>query len=124
MSLRDRHSLVMVTPTTTGADDDWGQPVLGVPTTTSMRGLLYPLEARTAAREESQPDQAGVMAADHAIVIEPTTVPNAAWFRMDPDDGVRYEVVGIQSYPFGSRPLMQVMTRRVIASSLPEATGS
>jgi hypothetical protein len=121
MSMRDRHALVMVTPTTTGELDDWGQPIPGEPVETSLRGLVYPLEARSASREEPHPAEAGVMAADHAIVIEPREVTTSAWFRFDPDDGVRYDVVGLQSYPFGSRPLLQVMARRVIPSTLPVA---
>lgn len=120
MSMRDRHALVMVTPTTSGENDDWGQPIPGEPTETAVRGLVYPLEARGASREAPQPDEAGVMSADHAVVIEPREVPNSAWFRFDPDDGTRYEVMGQQSYPFGSRPLLQVLTRRVIPAVLGE----
>lgn len=124
MPLADRlvHRLVIVEPTTTGSLDDYGQPVPGEPEETSLRGFLYPLEQRSAAREERQPDQAGAIAADHAIIILPREVPNAAHFRFDPDDGVRYEVVGVQPHLYGSSPLVQVLTRRIIPSAMPVAS--
>jgi hypothetical protein len=117
MPLTDRmiHSLAIVTPTDAGTLDERGQPVEGEPRVEVAQGFVWPKTAR----ELAQANQAGAQIADHSVVFPYRAVDPAAYIRPEPDDGVRYEVVGVEQHNYGSTPLVLVHARRVVASTLP-----
>lgn len=116
-SARLVHSLAIVTPTRDVDDlvDDYGQPVPGEPTVTVVRGLVQP----KAAREVALLSQAGPVVADHRIFLARSADPTgAAYIRFEPDDGDRYEIVGVQTFDFGRTPHHEVDARRVVSAEL------
>lgn len=108
------HSLVIVTPTA-GADDDYGHPATGTPTTEAVPGLVQP---RTA-RELALLSQAGPPLTDHVIFLGPRQLSSASYIA-DADaagdplaGGRRFEIVGIRSFDFGSSPHLEVDVKLV-----------
>jgi hypothetical protein len=95
------HSLAIVTPTTSGTLDDYGQPVAGEPTVELVSGLIQP-SLRRRGEEILLSSQAGAELADHVVFLAIRDLSNAAYIRFDPDDGDRYQVVGIRRYEFGT----------------------
>lgn len=122
MPISDRfvHSLAIVTPTTDGTLDDYGQPVADDPVVTLVAGLVQPKSAR----EIAQTNQAGAQLADHTIFLAYQTLPGAAYIRFEPDDGDRYEVSGVRQYNFGRDPHLEVDCRRIVSASLAVGSGS
>ena len=112
MPLTDKlvHSLAIVAPTDSGDVDDYGQPVAGTPTTTTLQGFLFPRRAE----EREQANEAGAMVADHDVIFVERTIPDAGYIRFHPDDGDRYEIQGHEPYSFGMDRLVVVHTRRVV----------
>ena len=116
MPLQDKliHKLAIVTPSTTGAVDDYGQPVAGDPTTALVDGFLYPKKAQEVALSH----QAGAELGDHNVIVKPQTVSSAAFIRFNPDDGVRYEIKGQQPHDFGNDPLLLIHVQRITSEVL------
>lgn len=116
MPIADRliHSLTIVTPSTTGGVDEYGQPVAGDPTTVDVAGLIQPKTAR----EIALVSQAGAQVSDHTVFLQPQTLSNAAYIRYATDDGDRYEIVGIRYFNFGQDPHLEVDCRRVRSEAL------
>lgn len=86
------HSLV-IERVTNGTADDYNMPAqtwaaLGEP----VRGLVQPRNAR----ELAQLSQGGPVASDHVIYLLPTDVREADRVRFDPDDGRRYQIMGVR----------------------------
>jgi len=120
MPITDRlvHSLAIVTPTDDVGDDpdEYGQPVPGIPTTILASGLIQPKTAR----EVALISQAGAQVSDHTVFLpEGTAVQSASYVRFQPDDGDRYEVVGIRDFAYGTtNDHLEVDCRRVRSESL------
>ena len=95
-----RHALVIERPFVTldgGGDpvlDDYGQPVREFEVLADVRGLVQPMSNR-GAREVALISQAGAAISDHTIFLSPTDLTTADRIRHEPDDGRRYEVIGI-----------------------------
>lgn len=116
MSFRSRlvHALAIVTPSTTGSTDAYGQPVAGDPVTVTVSGLIQPKRAN----EVAQTNQAGAIVADHVVFLEPQTLAGSAYIRFDPDDGDRYEIVGVRGFDFGRSPHLEVDVKRIVSETL------
>src|SRR5512144_2422479 len=116
MPIGDRliHSLTIVTPSTTGAVDEYGQPVAGDPTTVNVPGLIQPKTAR----EIALISQAGAQLSDHVVFLQPQALSNAAYIRTNPDDGDRFEIVGIRYFNFGRDPHLEVDCKRLRSDAL------
>jgi hypothetical protein len=108
------HDLAIVTPTDSGTLDGYGHPVAGDPVVTLVVGLIQPKSAR----EIALTSQAGAMLSDHVVFLLPQTLSNAAYIRYEPDDGDRYEIVGIRTFDFGRDPHLEVDAKRVLSPSL------
>ena len=107
------HSLAIVTPTTTGALDDYGQPVLSDPVVRLVAGLVQPIFR---GREVEQTQQAGAELTTHRIYLLPQSLTGDAYIRFEPDDGDRYQIVNIKSFEFGRSPHLEVECQRVESS--------
>lgn len=117
MPITDRlvHSLVIVTPTTTGSLDDYGHPVAGEPVTASVSGLVQPRSVR----EIALASQSGAEIGDHVVFLSLGDYTNAAYIRFDPDDGVRYDILGIRRFEYGTvNDHLEVDCRRVVSEAL------
>jgi len=116
MPIGDRlvHSLAIVTPSTDGTLDEYGQPVAGVPVTVTVSGLIQPKRAS----EVAQTNQAGAIVADHVVFLEPRTLAGAAYIRFEPTDGDRYEIVGVRGFDFGRDPHLEVDCKRIVSETL------
>lgn len=115
------HSLALVTPTSSGSLDDYGQPVPGDPVTVLLPGLIQPLTAR----EVAQINQAGAEVYDHRVYLRLRADPApGAYIRFEPDDGDRYEVVGTSRYNFGNIQHLEVHVQRVVSPALAVESGS
>ncbi|HEU4571461.1 MAG TPA: hypothetical protein VFR93_02155 [Candidatus Limnocylindrales bacterium] len=123
MALRDRlvHSLAIVTPTTDGTNDEYGQPVEADPVVDLVSGVIQPYTARRTGETPSTIN-AGAELSDHVVFMERRSVSNAAYIRYEPDDGDRYEIVGVRDYNFGRSPHLEIDVRRVKGTAL--AVGS
>jgi hypothetical protein len=105
------------------ARDDHGQPVAQEPTRSLVNGLVQPRSARNA-REVPQTHQAGAMVSDHVIFLELVDLIGADAIEHEPDDGRRYEVIGIRRYDFGRSPHLEVDARMVRGDARLVETGS
>lgn len=119
MAFADRlvHALAIVTPTTDGTDDDYGQPTEADPVIDVVVGLVQPVTQRRPGETPSSIN-AGAQLSDHTIYLAPRTLSAAAFIRYEPDDGDRYEIVGIRDYNFGREPHLEVDCRRVRGTAL------
>lgn len=110
------HSLAIVTPTDdVGEDTDiYGHPVAGIPTTVLTRGLIQPKSTR----EVAQISQGGPALSDHTIFLLPQALSTLAYIRYQPDDGDRYQVVGVRYFNFGRSPHLEVDAKRVVSPAL------
>lgn len=110
------HSLAIVTPTADvlGEVDDYGQPIPGEPTVTTVKGLVQPLTAR----EVAQANQAGAEIATHRVFLLRQTLSPAAFIRFDPDEGDRYEITGIRDFRSGQSPHLEVEVKRIVSDAL------
>jgi hypothetical protein len=110
------HDLAIVTPTDdVGEDvDEYGQPVPGVATTVLTPGLIQPKTAR----EVAQISQGGPALSDHTIFLQPQAVSTLAYIRYEPDDGDRYQVVGVRYFNFGRTPHLEVDAKRILSPAL------
>jgi hypothetical protein len=116
------HPLVIVrTPLLDDADDrdEHGNPVPGTPTLTSVRGLVQPRSVR----EVPSISQAGTVVADYVIFLPILDLIEADAIEHDPDDGRRYEIIGIRRYEFGRSPHLEVDVR-MVRSEIREPVGS
>lgn len=115
------HDLALVTPTSDGTYDDYGQPVAGDPIVVLLAGLVQPIGGR----ERPQVNQAGPEMWDHRIFLGLRADPApGAYLRFEPDDGVRYEVVGTDRFDFGNLPHLEVRCRRIASQSRDVVSGS
>jgi hypothetical protein len=122
MAFSDRlvHALAIVTPrdAVSGAVDDYGHPVAGTPDIDLVSGLIQPRTARRT-REVALTNQGGAAIGDHTVFLElDAPVSTTSYVRFDPDDGDRYEVVGIRRYDFGREPHLEVDSRRIVSDAL------
>jgi len=110
------HTLAIVTPTDdVDLDvDEYGQPVPGIPTTVLVRGLIQPKSTR----EVALISQGGPALSDHTIFLLPRVVSTAAYIRYEPDDGDRYQIVGVRYFNFGRSPHLEVDAKRVVSPAL------
>lgn len=106
------HSLAIVTPTTTGAVGEYGQPVPSDPTVRLVAGLVQPLRQR----ELLSTVQAGAEIATHRVFLLPQVLTADAYIRFEPDDGDRYQITGIANYEFGRSPHLEVDCQRIISA--------
>lgn len=113
------HDLAIVTPTheVSGDLDDYGQPIAGEPDVDLVSGLVQPATARRN-REVALTSQAGALVADYVVFLQRRDLSNAAYIRFHPDNGDRYEIVGIRDYNFGRSPHLEVDCRRVTSEAL------
>lgn len=113
------HDLAIVTPqdSVSGDVDDYGQPVAGEPDVDLVSGLVQPASARRN-REVALTSQGGAAIADYVVFLERRTLSNAAYIRFHPDDGDRYEIIGVRDYNFGRSPHLEVDCRRVRSEAL------
>lgn len=114
------HPLAIVTPSSTGAEDAYGQPVAGTPETVVVSGMVQP---RTA-QEIALSSQGGAEIADYTIFLLPRRLSNAAYIRDEPDSGRRFDIVGIRSFEFGTAPHLEVDCHLVGNPEGPTVTGS
>lgn len=116
MPIGDRliHTLALVTPTDSGAEDEYGQPVAGDPVTVTLAGLVQPKTAR----EMALASEAGAQVADHVIFLARRDIDPGAWIRFDPDNGDRYEITGIRDFDFGRDPHLEIDARRLTGGDL------
>lgn len=117
MPITDRlvHALAIVTPTVDGTLDEHGQPVAGEPVVETVDGLIQP---RTV-KEMALISQAGAELGDHVVFLPLGDYTNAAYIRFDPDDGVRYDIVGIRRFEYGTvNDHLEVDCHRVTSESL------
>jgi hypothetical protein len=105
------HSLAIVTPGYEDELDDYGHPIPAEPTTVLTQGLIQPKKAT----EVALISQAGPMVSDHTIYLEPRDVANGAYLRREPDDGERFEVVGVRSFAYGRSPHLAIDAKRITA---------
>jgi len=93
MGFDDRllHSLV-IERATEGAADEYNQPARTYEAFAEVRGLVQPKTVR----EVALVSQAGAVVSTHTIYLRPTDLREADRIRFDPDDGRRYEVVGVR----------------------------
>jgi len=110
------HNLAIVTPTDdVGEDtDDYGQPIPGVPTIVLVRGLIQPKTTR----EVALISQGGPALSDHTIFLLPQALSTLAYIRYEPDDGDRFQVVGVRYFNFGRSPHLEVDAKRVLSPAL------
>lgn len=113
------HRLAIVTPVDTGSEDVYGQPVAGTPDIEYVDGLVQPKTAR----EVALVSQSGAPYSDHTIFLADRVVSQSAYIRDDPDNGRRFEIVGIRSYEFGIAPHLEV-DARLVGSPLGPTVGS
>lgn len=115
MPIADRfiHTLAIVIPTEDG-EDDYGQPEAGEPLVEETVGLIQPKSAR----EVAAVSQAGAALSDHVIFLAPRDLPGAAYVRFEPDDGDRYQIVGVRRFAFGRNPHLEVDAKRVVSEPL------
>jgi hypothetical protein len=73
--------------------DEYGQPVVAYTTLATFRGRLTPKSVR----EVAQLSQAGAVVGDWTLYTRPRDLREADRIRLDPDDGRRFEIVGIRS---------------------------
>lgn len=118
MPISDRliHDLAIVTPTDDVGEetDEYGQPVAGEPTTVLVSGLIQPKSTR----EVAQISQGGPALSDHTIFLLPQALSTLAYIRYEPDDGDRYQVVGVRYFNFGRSPHLEVDAKRVLSPAL------
>jgi hypothetical protein len=114
-------SLAVVTPTDDVNDDAYGQPIRGEPTVAVVKGLIQPKSARLRGQEIEASHGAGSLVGDHTVYLLPQTLSGAAYIRHDPDDGDRYQIVGIRRYDFGRNQHLEVDTVRVVAATIEAA---
>lgn len=119
MPFTDRliHSLAIVTPTheVSGDLDEYGHPVAGDPDVDLVSGLVQPKSAR----EIALTSQAGAQVSDHVVFLpRSVTVRNESYIRFQPDDGDRFEVVGIRDFNFGGGAHLEVDCRRIASEVL------
>ena len=118
MPISDRlvHLLTIVTPTDDVGDatDEYGQPIPGIPTTVLVRGLIQPKTTR----EVALISQGGPALSDHTIFLLPQVVSTLAYIRYEPDDGDRYQIVGVRYFNFGRTPHLEVDAKRVQSPAL------
>lgn len=116
------HRLALVTPTTTGENDEENMPIAGAPIVEVVRCLVQPRDAEEAPVSTMD----GPELADHVIYMESRPSPaNGAWFSDDlvtPDDGQRYDIVGVLRYDFGRSPHLKIKARLVRSPALALAT--
>ena len=86
-----RHRLV-IERVTNGAVDDRNMPAQTWATLAEVPGLVQPKSAK----ELAQLSQGGPVSSDHTIFLMPTDLRESDRIRFDPDDGRRYEVVGVR----------------------------
>jgi hypothetical protein len=89
--------------------DEHGQPTPGVPSVTAVSGLVQPKSAK----EVANITQAGAAVSDHVIFLPVVDLIAADAIEHDPDDGRRYEIVGVREFAFGSSPHLEVDARMV-----------
>lgn len=77
---------------TDGTRDEYGVPDQTWALLTLVRGLIQP---KTAV-EVAQLTQGGAVASTDTIYLLPTDVTESDRIRFDPDDGRRYQVVGVR----------------------------
>jgi hypothetical protein len=85
------HSLA-VEQATSGSEDEYGQPVRTYTTLATFRGRL----TAKSVREVAQLHQAGGVVSDWTLHARPRDLREADRIRFDPDDGRRFEIVGIR----------------------------
>ena len=122
MPFADRliHDLAIVTPTENvmGDVDDYGQPIAGVPEVVLVSGLIQPRGGRNA-REVPLISQAGAELSDHVVFLERRDLTTASYIRREPNDGDRFEIVGIRDYNYGrSAPHLEVDCKRIRSEAL------
>jgi len=121
MPFADRliHDLAIVTPTENvmGDVDDYGQPIVGEPDVVLVSGLIQPRSGRNA-REVPLVSQAGAELSDHVVFLERRDLTTASYIRFEPNDGDRYEIVGIRDYNFGRSAHLEVDCKRVRSEAL------
>ena len=113
------HRLAIVTPTDTGALDDYGQPVAGSPDIEYVAGLVQPKTAR----EVALVSQGGAPFSDHTIFMADHVVSGSAYIRDDPDTGRRFDIVGIRSFEYGIAPHLEI-DAKLVGSPLGPTVGS
>ncbi len=93
MSFDDRliHALI-IERSTAGVVDDYNQPSQAWTTVATVKGLVQPKDMD----EVAQLNEAGAVISDHRIYLLPTDVKGADRIRFDPDDGRRYQIVGVR----------------------------
>jgi hypothetical protein len=117
MPITDRfvHDLAIVTPSDSGALDEYGQPIAGEPTVTLVDGLIQPKKTT----EVALISQAGASKSTHTVFLARRTLSNAAYIRYEPDDGDRYEIDGTpRDYNFGQDPHLEVDAKRIVSETL------
>ena len=117
MPIADRlvHALAVVTPTTDSTLDEYGQPVAGEPIVELVDGLVQPRKVQ----EIALAHQAGAEIGDHVIFLPLGDHTSAAFVRFEPDDGVRYDIVGIRRVEFGTASdHLELDCRRITSAAL------
>ena len=84
---------LLVERATSGAEDDYGQPVRTYATLATFRGRL----TAKSVREIALLNQAGAVVSDYTLWTRPRDLGEADRIRFDPDDGRRFEIVGLRS---------------------------
>lgn len=120
MPIADRfiHALAIVTPTTDGTLDDYGQPVAGEPIVELVSGLVQPRKVT----EVMLASQAGAEIGDHVIFLAERTLGSESWIRFNPDDGDRYDIKGVRHFEYGRDAHLEVDCRRVVSTALVETS--
>ena len=107
------HSLAIVTPVDTEEDDEMGTDIVDeVPE--EVMGLVQPRSTT----EIEQSNQVGALLADHVVFLPLRELSNNAYIRYEPDDGDRYEILGVRLHRYGRLPHLEVDTRRIRGDEL------
>lgn len=103
------HDLTLVVPRHAigGALDERGQPEIGLPEETAIRGLVQPKTAQ----EVRLISEAGAEVGDLTVFLSPMDIPTGAWIR-DASDR-RLDITGVRRFEFGRTPHLEVDARMV-----------
>jgi hypothetical protein len=98
--------------------DDYGHPVEGDPVVTLVRGLVQPRKSR----DVELTSEGGPLIGTHVVYLQPRNLPASSFIRFEPDNGDRYEVVGVEAYQFGRSPHLEVDARLIASTQLVEGS--
>jgi len=86
------HRVVVISREGTGEFNDYNQEVMAE----SAGDVLAARVTPKGGEEMAQFNQAGAIVTDHTMRVGPTSISGGDVVRHDPDDGRRYEVVGVR----------------------------